>query len=110
MYVDKVCATVFQVKIPGSIAVPSRLLIVKVKSVGQIPDISVELTLLSKKVWTLTVASITYVYGFAVKVEGLIVKIATKHGSTNVISNFSMPSEFACVEYVLFLYNLIVQT
>ena len=91
-------------------AVPSRLVIVKVKSVGQVAASSVELTFESNNVWTLAVASITYVYGFAVKVEGLIDKIATTHGSTNVISNLSMPSEFACVEYVLFLYNLIVQT
>ena len=110
MYVEKVCAAVFQVKMFVSNAVPSRFMIVKVKSIGQIPDISVELTLLSKKIWTLTVSSITYVYGFAVNVEGLIVRIATTHGSTNVISNLSIPSEFECAEYVLFLYNLIVQT
>ena len=68
-------------KIPASIAVPSRFMIVKVKSVGQIPDISVELTLLSKKVWTLTVASITYVYGLEDSVLAFIDKVAREHGS-----------------------------
>ena len=40
-------------------AVPSRFVIVKVKSVGQVAVSSVELTFESKKFWTLAVASIT---------------------------------------------------
>ena len=97
-YVEKVCAEESQVKMFVSKAVPSRFVIVKVKSVGQVAVSSVELTFESKKFWTLAVASITQVYGFAVKVEGLIVRTARTHGSTNLITNWQMPSEFACVE------------
>ena len=67
---------------------PSRFVIVKVKSVGQIAADSVDVTSRSVKVCTFAAASIVYVYGLDVKVEGFIDRRATKHGSTNVMTNW----------------------
>ena len=67
---------------------PSRFVIVKVKSVGQFAADSVEVTSRSEKVCTFAAASIVYVYGFDVKVEELIVRTATTHGSKNVMANW----------------------
>ena len=67
---------------------PSRFVIVKVKSVGQFAADSVDVTSRSEKVCTFTAASIVYVYGLDVKVEEFIDRRATKHGSTNVMTNW----------------------
>ena len=67
---------------------PSRFVIVKVKSVGQFAADSVDVTSRSEKVCTFAAASIVYVYGLDVKVEGFIDRRATKHGSTNVMTNW----------------------
>ena len=67
---------------------PSCFVIVKVKSVGQFAVDSVEVTSISEKVCTFAAASIVYVYGLEVRVEELIVRRATTHGSTNVMANW----------------------
>ena len=59
MYVEKVCADESHVNRLVSKAVPSRFVTVKVYSVGQVAEVSVEVTDESKKVCTFLVASIT---------------------------------------------------
>lgn len=59
MNVEKVYADEFHVNRLVSKADSSRFLTVKTKSVGQVADVSVEITDESKKVCTFLVASIT---------------------------------------------------
>jgi len=59
VYVDKVYAAASHVKIPVSNADPFWVVIVKVKSVGQLAVFSVEVTAESKNLCTFGTASMT---------------------------------------------------
>ena len=61
MYVESFYVTAFQVKIFVSMADPSRFVIEKAKSVGQLAVKSVELTNLFEKVYTFSASSMMYV-------------------------------------------------